>query len=151
MLLGRFCVAQSKNCVRWRPFFLIDRHEQLECGPVDGYQQIASAGFIGYLRQIFDIHLQVDRSVTLEGLVSLFWGGGFECPQLATPWRRKHRFRPECETVSARNPRLRARNSSNVSRKCAATAPRQYLGRGYWCLHSVGGIPAVMKPIARFP
>lgn len=35
---------------------LIDCDEYSACGTVDGYEQIGSAGFNGYLGQVFDIH-----------------------------------------------------------------------------------------------
>ena len=57
-----------------RRFVFFDRHKHPARGPVDGYEQVAPAVLVGYLRQVFDIYVQVAWLVALERLVRFAWG-----------------------------------------------------------------------------
>jgi len=54
-------------------------------GAVDGHEEIASAGLVGPLGQVFDVHVQVAGQVGLERLVSGLLGGRQEVAQIAHP------------------------------------------------------------------
>ena len=62
---------------------VIDFHELSARVLVDGYQQIGSAGFMGHLEPEFAIIMHEAWYVALERLERLFFGGGFECLQIA--------------------------------------------------------------------
>jgi len=61
----------------------LDLHKHPACGAVDGHKQIAPAGFVGHLGQVFDIDVNKPRLVAFESFVRLSGFFGLERIEVA--------------------------------------------------------------------
>jgi hypothetical protein len=66
-----------------RRLLTLDLHKHPACGAVDGHKQIAPAGFVGHLGQVFDIDVDEPRLVAFEGFMRLSGLFGLERVEVA--------------------------------------------------------------------
>ena len=82
-----FMQSVQKRASGSRRLMALDLNKHPARGAVNGHKQIAPAGLVGHLRQVFDIDVNKPRLVDLEGFVGLrrfFWFEGVEVAHAVT-------------------------------------------------------------------
>ena len=130
----------------------LDRHKHPAGGAVYGHEQIAPAGLVLHLRQVFHIDVHIPWLIRLEGLVLGLGAGRHELAQITYAMAAQAAIEPRARGLGAQElPGNRKQIIQGQQEAAAQVHDDRFLRGTQGGLQAVCGVGAIDEGIALFP